>query len=185
MTYESPFGQGKHWALSNRIARAVAGDWNFGTVVTLQSGMPFVISGASTGAMVARPNAIPGVALTVPAADQHWYNGSTTVVLPCGLKVQPAKNTFLKYNACAYQGEVLQAPNGSYIANQFWVGNTDPTIGDLRGPGRINVDLSLRRTFAIRERLKLQIAADASNLLNSAEYNGNLQWRIGQYESDQ
>lgn len=179
MTYESPFGANKHFALGNRFARAIAGNWNFGTVVTLQSGMPFVVSGASTGAMVARPDRIPGVSLTVPAALQHWYNGSTTVQLPCGIKIQPGKNTFLKYNACAFEGEVLQAPNGSFISNQFWVGNSDPAIGGLRGPGRINVDLSLRRTFPIRERVKLQVAADASNLLNSAEYNGNYTGSLG------
>src|SRR5260370_34093682 len=64
MTYESPFGRGKHFALGNRFGRAVAGDWNIGTVITAQSGMPFDISGASTGAMVARPDRIPGVSLT-------------------------------------------------------------------------------------------------------------------------
>ena len=93
--------------------------------------------------------------------------------------VTPAKNTFLKYNACAFQGEVLTAPNGNFIANQFWVGNSAGTIGDLRGPGRFNVDLSLRRTFALRERIKLQISADASNLLNHAELSGNFNGGLG------
>jgi hypothetical protein len=179
MTYESPFGKGKHFALGNRVARAVAGGWNLGTVIIAQSGMPFVVSGASTGAMVARPDRIPGVSLTVPAELQHWYDGKTKVTLPCGLIVTPGKNTFLKYNACAFQGELLAAPNGSSIANQFWVGNADPTIGDLRGPGRFNVDLSLRRMFAIRERVKLQIAADASNLLNHAELSGTFNGGLG------
>ncbi|HEX3878864.1 MAG TPA: TonB-dependent receptor [Bryobacteraceae bacterium] len=179
MTFESPFGTGKHFALGSSWTRAIVGNWTLGTVVTLQSGMPFVISGDSTGAMVARPNRIPGVSLTVPAALQHWYNGTTSVVLPCGIKLQPAKNTFLKYNPCAFQGETLTTPNGSIVPNEYWVGNSDPTIGDFRGPGRINVDLSLRRIFVIRERLKLELAADATNLLNSAEYNGNFNGNLG------
>jgi hypothetical protein len=179
MTYESPFGKGKHFALDNRFARALAGDWNLGTVIIAQSGMPFVISGASTGAMVARPDRVQGAPLTVPESLQHWYDGKTKVTLPCGLVVTPAKNTFLKYNACAFQGEVLTAPNGNLIANLYWVGNADPTIGDLRGPGRFNVDLSLRRAFSIRERLKLQVSADASNLLNHAELSGAFSGGLG------
>ena len=39
--------------------------------------------------------------------------------------------------------------------------------------------MSLRRTFAIRERVKLQIAADATNLLNHTEYNGNFSGGLG------
>jgi hypothetical protein len=97
--------------------------------------------------------------------------------------VRPGGDTcqehLLKYNACAFQGEVLTAPNGSYIANQFWVGNADPTIGDLRGPGRFNVDLSLRREFAVHERVRLQIAADAVNLLNHAELSGSYNGGLG------
>jgi len=179
MTDESPFGAGKPLALSNRFARTVAGGWNVGTVIIAQSGMPSVISGASTGAMVARPDRIPGVSLTVPAALQHWYDGKTKVTLPCGLVVTPGKNTFLEYNACAFQGEVMQASNGNFIADQFWVGNADPTTGDLRGPGRFNVDLSLRRTFPLRERVQLQIAADAVNLLNHAELSGAFSGSLG------
>ncbi len=179
MAYESPFGAGKSFALGNRVARGLAGGWNIGTVITAQSGMPFDVSGASTGAMVARPDRIPGVSLTVPEELQHWYDGKTKVTLPCGLVVTPGKNTFLKYNACAFQGEVLTAPNGNFIANQFWVGNSAGTIGGLRGPGRFNVDLSLRRTFAVRERIKLQISADASNLLNHAELSGNFNGGLG------
>jgi hypothetical protein len=179
LTYESPFGKGKTLALNNAVSRALLGDWNIGTVVTLQSGMPFVISGATTGAMVARPDRVPGVPLTVPAALQHWYDGKTKVTLPCGLVMTPAKNTFLKYNPCAFTGEVLTAPNGNIIANQFWVGNSDPTIGDLRGPGRFNIDLSLRRTFRINERFHVQLAADATNLLNHTELNGNFNGALG------
>jgi hypothetical protein len=179
LTYDSPFGKGKRFALDNRLGRVLLGDWNIGTVVTLQSGMPFVISGASTGAMVARPNRVPGVSVTVPAELQHWYDGKTKVTLPCGLVVTPPKNTFLKYNACAFSGQVLTAPNGRIIADQFWVGNANPTNGDLRGPGRFNVDLSLRRTVALTERFRLQVAADVTNLLNHTELSGNFNGALG------
>jgi hypothetical protein len=40
----------------------------------------------------------------------------------------------------------------------------------LRGPGRTNFDMTIAKTTAITERLKLEIRADAFNLLNHAEW---------------
>jgi hypothetical protein len=119
------------------------------------------------------------VSLTAPSNLQHWYDGKTTVTLPCGLRITPPANTYLKYNACAFQGEVVTTPNGSIVPNQFWVGNANQTDGDLRGPSRFNIDLSLRRTFPIRERLKFEIAANATNLLNHTEYSGSYNGILG------
>jgi hypothetical protein len=40
----------------------------------------------------------------------------------------------------------------------------------LRGPGRVNLDMSLSKTTAITERLKLEIRVDTFNLFNHAEF---------------
>ena len=148
-------------------------------VFTLQDGMPLDISGASTGAAVGRPDRIPGVSSTVPADLQHWYDGKTSVILPCGMKVTPAAHTFLKYNACAFTGETLATPNGSLVPNLYWDGNSAMTVGTLRGPGRFNLDLNLRRTWTIHERFTLEVAADANNLDNHTEFNGNYSGSLG------
>jgi hypothetical protein len=179
VAYESPFGAGRPLALNNPVARAVFGNWSTGSVITIQSGMPVVVTGANTGTLVARPDRVPGVSVTVPQELQHWYDGRTRVVLPCGIALTPAKNTFLKYNACAFQGQTVVTPNGTIAANQFWVGSANPTNGDMRGPGRVNVDLSLRRSFAIREQLKLEIAADTTNIFNNTQYNGSYVGGLG------
>jgi hypothetical protein len=39
--------------------------------------------------------------------------------------------------------------------------------------------MSLRRTFAIREQVRLEISADATNVLNHTEYNGNFTGGLG------
>ena len=41
------------------------------------------------------------------------------------------------------------------------------------------MDLSLRRSFPIRERFRVQIAADATNLLNHTELNGSYNGGLG------
>jgi hypothetical protein len=177
--YESPFGKGRPLALSNKFASTILGGWSVGSVFIANSGFPFVVSGANTGALSGLVNRLKGVSITVPQELQHWYDGKTTVTLPCGVKITPGKNTFLKYNSCAFQGETLTAPNGSIIANQFWFGNSNETGGDLRGPGRFNLDMSLRRSFSLHERIKLQLSADASNVLNHTEYSGNFNGGLG------
>ncbi|MFL6446121.1 MAG: hypothetical protein ACJ746_00210 [Bryobacteraceae bacterium] len=54
----------------------------------------------------------------------------------------------------------------------YWYGTVAQTLDGLRNPGRFNLDLSLRREFRIFERLNLQIAADATNLLNNTQLSG-------------
>lgn len=172
LVYELPFGPGKPLASPSKLLNQIVGNWQVGTVVTAQAGMPIIISGAADGALVARPNRIAGAPLEVPKDLQRWYDGVTQVTLPCGRIVTPAKNTFLKYNACAFEGQTLLAPNGKYIADQYWVGAAAQDYGDFRGHGRFNIDMSLRRTFRVRENTTLNFNADATNLLNSAQYSG-------------
>jgi len=177
--YDLPFGAGGSFEIQNRMLRALVGKWQTSGIVILQSGFPFGASGASTGAALARPNRIPGVSLEVPAQLQHWYDGNTSVTLPCGRIITPPKNAFLKYNLCAFQGRVVTTPNGSVVPDVYWFGNAASTYDELRGPGRFNVDFTLRRIVPIRENKSLEFAIDATNLLNHTEYNGNYNGALG------
>jgi hypothetical protein len=65
------------------------------------------------------------------------------------------------------------------VPDQYWIGNSAPSYGDLRGPGRFNMDLSLRRNFRIRERISLEVAGNATNLLNHTQLNSNYNNNLG------
>jgi Carboxypeptidase regulatory-like domain len=171
LVYVSPFGADGPLALSSRAARYMLGNWSIGSVISAQSGMPIYVSGLNNG-LTGRVNRVPGQALQVPKSLQHWYNGSTKVTLPCGKTVTPPKYTFLKYNSCAFSGPTVTTPNGSIVPDLYWNGTSAQTSGDMREPGRFNMDLSLRRTFPLNERFKLEIAGEASNLLNHTEFTG-------------
>jgi hypothetical protein len=148
------------------------GDWNIGSVVSLQGGMPVVVSMASSGSLTARVDRIAGQPIQVPTALQHRYDGKTVVTLPCGKRVTPGKNQLLKYNSCAFSGRTVTTPNGSIVPDVYWVGNQGQTSGDMRGQARYNVDFSLRRSFPVYERLRIDLSAETSNLLNNAQFNG-------------
>jgi trimeric autotransporter adhesin len=177
--YELPLGSGKALALSNKTLRSIVGQWQVSGVLISQSGTPLGASGASDGAALARPNRIPGVAIEVPKELQHWYDGVTTVTLPSGRRITPAKNTFLKYSSDAFRGQTVTVANGASKPDLYWWGTSAPTFGDIRTPGRVNLDLTVRRTFKIRERMNLEFAADATNILNHTQYSGSYSTGLG------
>ena len=59
--------------------------------------------------------------------------------------------------------------NAFAIPAQYTWGNAGRNI--LRGPGLFTMDLSLRRTFALRERLRMTVEAQSFNTLNRANFN--------------
>jgi hypothetical protein len=177
--YDTPFGRGKALEIRNSVLRAVVGQWQTGGAVIWQEGFPFSVNGANSGAALGRPDRVLGVPLEVPVALQHWYDGNTKVTLPDGRVIQPSKNTYLKYYEGAWTGPVVQVANGSYVPDVFWWGTAAQTFDQMRGPGRFNIDLSLRRTFKIRERLNLEFAANATNLLNHTQLAANYSGALG------
>lgn len=177
--YDLPFGQGKVLEVSNPVLKAIASNWQTGGAIVLQSGMPFAISGASSGSLNGRPIRLEGVDIELPKELQKWYDGNTSVTLPSGRTIRPGKNTFLKYNPDAFTGLTALNAAGKQVQDVFWWGTAAPTYNDMRGPGRFNIDLSVRREFPIRERMNLEFAADATNILNNTQYNGNYTGGLG------
>ena len=134
--YETPFGTGKPLEIRNKVLRSIVGKWQTGGAVIDQSGMPFNVNGDNSGAAYGHPDQVAGVPLEVPAALQHWYNGTTTVTLPDGRQITPTKNTFLKYYEGAFRGRVITTPNGSVVPDVYWWGTVGNTLNALRSPGR-------------------------------------------------
>ena len=173
--YQLPWNKGQRWQPDSRLAREIVGGWSISPVVTFQGGNVITLSGLS-GQFTGRVNYVGGkgaVPLVLPKSYQHWYNGSTKVTLPCGIQVTPSIYTRLKYNACAFGGPTVTTPNGTILADEYWYANGNQTNGDIRGPSRANVAASLRKTIDINERFKLDVTAEATNLMNSAEWSSS------------
>ncbi len=49
----------------------------------------------------------------------------------------------------------------------FTYGNSGRNLSDVRGPGLVNLDFSLFKTFALGERARLQFRAEAFNASNT------------------
>jgi hypothetical protein len=166
VSYLLPTGKGKALDPHNAVLRAIIGDWQFGTVVTLQSGMPW---GPNCGTMNGRCNIVSGEPTYVPKADQHWYDGHTSVTLPDGRTITPAAYTYLLYNPDLFSQPMVQFPNGTYGVDQYTWGSTSGYEGWLRTPGFYNMNLTVNRKFRITERFQLELLAEATNLLNATQ----------------
>lgn len=168
---QSPFSAGQMWASQNRAVRGALGGWSISPVFIMNDGQPVTLSGLSnqfTGRVnyVGSKGSVP---LVLPKSYRIWYNGVTKVTLPCGVQVTPSNFTRMKYNPCAFGGPTVTTPNGTILADEYWYPNGNQTNGNIRGPGRTNLDASLRRTFNLAEGFRLDITAATTDVFNHPE----------------
>lgn len=143
VTYELPFGKGRKFLTSNRFADLFLGGWSANVVSVMQSGYPLAITQPNN-------NSVFGASTQRPNATGI----SPTVDLPF------AKRLDGWINPAAFS----QAP-------QFTFGNLSRTIS-LRGPGLINWDVSLFKTFSMFEGIKAQFRAESLNVTNTPQFYG-------------
>jgi len=172
IVYELPFGKGHALNPQNRVARFLVGGWSIGAVELSQSGYPLGVSNAWTGALNQRPNVVPGAPFQVPKALQHWYDGKTTVTLPDGRSITPCNHCFLKYNVDAFAGATIPNPNapGKYLNDTYWTGNAAIDYAAMRCPSIHNLNITLRRSFQVTERVAVDFQANATNALNYVNF---------------
>jgi Carboxypeptidase regulatory-like domain/TonB dependent receptor len=147
--YELPFGRNKQFLNNNSFVNAIAGGWQLGGVVVLQ-----------TGAFLT-----PYQVTTDPAGTNMLSNvGSTRadIVSNTPLYLHHASNStgdpvFLNTNA------FVDPPN-----NSGGFGNAG--VGNVVGPGTQTVSMSLIKSTTIYEGLVLHFGAEASNLFNHRNY---------------
>ena len=151
LNYVLPFGPGKRW-LNSGIASSLIGGWQLAAIVSLYSGLPFNVTAnngtlnvPSTGQTQMANLVAPFHALHGVGAAHPWFDPSSFA--------QPAGCP--KTGACpiAY-GSVL----GNVGRNAYY------------GPGYIQDNLSVFKTFAIWESVSLEARADAFQLSNSPQF---------------
>lgn len=171
--YELPFGPNRAFNFENPFVNAILGGYTISGTTLWQSGFPMIITGAAGGSLNGRPDRLPGVDPELPKNLQGWYDGQTIVTLPSGRPYRPGAYTYLKYNPDAFAGRVITAPNGATISDLYWYGNAAYTYNDFRTDSRFNMNASVERNFALAENVRLEFAAQVTNLLNNTQFNPN------------
>jgi len=172
LLYDLPIGKGRPIGITNGFLNAVAGGWQLGSIITIQSGFPLTVTNgrdrSNTGAFFDRPNAtgqnpqVSGVttenafntaAFVEQAAGTHGNVGRNTLIGPSFVRwdFSSLKNFKMPYGEnhnLQFRFEAFNFPN-----HPNW-GNPDANIqsgnfGKIRGTrgDMRNLQLALRYTF--------------------------------------
>ena len=142
--YELPVGEGRHWLNQKGVANAVLGGWEIAGITTYSAGIP------TTGASQ--------LTFTVPTNIIGWWGGRPDRV--AGVPLYAGR----QHSHDIVDGVQWFNP-AAFAPPQKW------TYGDaprnvIWGPGSENWDMSLMKTFALKESLRMQIRADWFDAFN-------------------
>jgi hypothetical protein len=138
--WELPVGKGKTYVNGGGAASYILGNWSINGTLSAYTGQPFTVVAPKTSL-----NAGPDNQQT---ADQ--VKGSVTQLGGLGL-------------GTAYYDPTAFAP-----VTGVRFGNSGRNL--LRNPGVFNTDLSLSRTFPIKERVKIEFRTDCFNITNTPKF---------------
>ena len=144
VSYQLPFGKGKHWLDGGGVMNYVVGGWSLNAVSIFQTGFPLQISQAtnynsSFGYASQRPNATGTSPITSGSLEARLNN----YINPAAFSTAP----------------------------EYTFGNVGRTI-DMRGPGQVNWDMSIFKDVLIKEKVKAQFRCEALNAMNTPLFYG-------------
>jgi len=174
VVYQSPFGK-RGMATSNFLVRSIAKDWSLSGIFTYHSGAPVLFTGTGcpgTPLGTCMPSVVPLVqprtlsynkppgGVTAQVAASNYYGGIHHLN-PGAFTVLDATNTL----QAALPNQQLQAVGLGVAAYQV---GTAARVGadNVWGMGFYNVDLGLKRSFPIWEKVSVQFEADLLNATN-------------------
>jgi hypothetical protein len=163
--YELPAGRGKKWFYSGP-AMWILGNWQINSIMQVRSGQPYNLqvtgdlanlrgSAPSAPGSYLRPNLIADPFVAGPVAENPDANCQKTISQ--GGRAADAVHTSASwFNPCAFG-----IPSGAF-------GNLGRNV--FRGPAVFRADLSMFKSFPVREGWNLQVRVEAFNVFNIQAY---------------
>ncbi len=160
VTYQLPVGRGKQFGKDmNSALNAVVGNWEIGGIVTMHTGNALTLNEfGGWGQFNGDPSGTNGIGNYFLSARPNCSGPLHTVdkFVPADpLKGIPA---YIRW----FDTSVVSHP-----ANSFGT----CSVGNGRGPGLAQVDMSLHKAFLLGEQRRLEFRAEFINLFNRAIYN--------------
>ncbi|MGH9404439.1 MAG: hypothetical protein ACRD3D_01225 [Terriglobia bacterium] len=149
-TYDLPFGSGRHFFHNSGLANRVIGGWTVGTIITFQSGIPFMLNGGTS---------------TVTGADSGIVlSGITASQLQNSVGVYPTGNPWIDY----FNPKLISSSGPAstqYLNYEITPGEWGQHIW-LYGPMFFNTDLSISKRIPIHESFALTLQGEFLNAFN-------------------
>jgi hypothetical protein len=150
LTYQLPFGKGKRW-LATGPASYILGGWQLGAIISVYSGLPFNVE--ANGGTINTPGQQQMANQVKPLHVLHHIGAGNQWFDP---------TSFVQPNGCPASGAcpiVYGVTMGNVSRNKFY------------GPGYIQDNVSLFKTFPIWESVSFEFRADAFQLSNTPQFN--------------
>ena len=148
-TYDLPFGKGRKWLATNRLADEIVGGWTLGTIFVIQSGTPTQLNG---GYLTVNGNDA-GVVLNGPLTQLQSNVGVYKTGNPWVDTVNPK---LIQGNGAVSQSFMSPASTAGVWGYR----------GFVWGPRWWNDDLSLNKSIPIRESIRFSFQAQFLNVFN-------------------
>ncbi|HEY4046386.1 MAG TPA: TonB-dependent receptor [Acidobacteriaceae bacterium] len=164
-TYVLPFGRGQRFGSGmNRWEDAVLGGWRLSNIFLLQSGpwlTPYIPggvadpSGTGSGIITGRPQRPDRIGNGIPSIRTRsaWLDASS---FAC-----PSNSG---YSAKSHAGNACTVGVSSAPIGRFGTSS----VGDVEGPGTVNLSSGLSKVFRVTERVNLRAEGTFTNVLNHA-----------------
>jgi hypothetical protein len=149
---QMPFGKGQRW-LQSGVGNYVLGGWQINPAINRMTGAPFTVT--CGGALNSN-----GATQTCDQIGTYKLTGGKP--LRTGQTCAQTDPTCHYFDPAAFGAPVISSAANAHFGNT----NRD----QFRGPGYIEVDLSLIRNFKLTERFNLELRADAIGLTNTPHF---------------
>jgi hypothetical protein len=138
VSYDLPFGKGKPFANTNTLVDLLVGGWTINSVIVYQTGFPLQVYQNDNNSAYGYGAQRPNATGVDPGTSGSVESRLYDYINPAAFSLAPAA-TF---------------------------GNISRTL-TLLGPGQKNWDMSLFKTYTVKERFKAQFRFEALNAFNS------------------
>ena len=149
--YQLPFGKGRALNSQNKVLSAIVSNWQISGIFTFTTGAPLAITGTCTGGgiidAVCYPNYNPNFSGDVRQNGDIGSNGANIT-------------------STAYLNKLAFSDPPIYTAGNV---TRSAPLG-IFAPHNADLDVSVRREFPIRERVRLSFQADAFNVNNAVHF---------------
>jgi hypothetical protein len=141
-----PFGKGRHWLAKGGFADHFVGGWRFSAIQIYNSGVPIGVTANGTLPIFNGTNR--------PLVTTYDWRAPIT-----GSSFDPNKDKYLDASVFPLQ------PTGI-------LGNSPRKNSQVRVFPNYNENVSIAKTFSVRERLRVDFRAEAFNIFNRVVFGG-------------
>jgi hypothetical protein len=144
--FDMPFGKGRRWLTQGSLTNALFGGWRLSAIQTYNTGFPIGVTSNSPLPIFNGANR--------PVVTTYDWRAPVS-----GDSFDPAKDKYL--NAAAFPVQPVGV-----------LGNAPRKNSQVRVFPTLNENISLAKTFSLRERLRLDFRAEAFNVFNRVVFGG-------------